>query len=42
MNDEEAILFIALGMGGDYVSIFSDLYKTAKELGVGQRLKFLG
>ena len=40
-NDDEKILLIALGMGGDYVALFSDLYKTAKELGVGQKLTFL-
>ncbi|MFC1803229.1 ornithine cyclodeaminase family protein [Thermoproteota archaeon] len=40
-NDEETIIFIALGMGGDYVAIFSDLYKTAKELEVGNKLTFL-
>lgn len=41
VNDEETILFIALGMGGDYVALFSDLYNTAKDLGVGQKLKYL-
>lgn len=41
VNDEETILFIALGMGGDYVALFSDLYNTAKNLGVGQKLKYL-
>ena len=40
-NDEETIVFIALGMGCDYVAIFSELYKKAKELGLGQKLKFL-
>ncbi len=41
VNDDETILLIALGMGGDYVALFSDLYKSAKELGVGQKLTFL-
>ncbi|GAH61605.1 unnamed protein product, partial [marine sediment metagenome] len=40
VNDDETILVIALGMGGDYVALFSNLYKTAKEMGVGQKLKF--
>jgi ornithine cyclodeaminase/alanine dehydrogenase-like protein (mu-crystallin family) len=41
-NNDEIILFIALGLGGDYVTLFSDIYRRAKELGVGQKLKFLG
>jgi ornithine cyclodeaminase/alanine dehydrogenase-like protein (mu-crystallin family) len=41
-NDDEIILCIMLGMGGDYVALFSDIYRRAKELGVGHKLKFLG
>jgi ornithine cyclodeaminase/alanine dehydrogenase-like protein (mu-crystallin family) len=38
-NNEETILFIALGLGGDYVSIFSDLFRSSLDQRVGQRLK---
>jgi ornithine cyclodeaminase/alanine dehydrogenase-like protein (mu-crystallin family) len=36
---EETILFIALGLGGDYVSIFSEIFKTSLEQGIGQLLQ---
>jgi ornithine cyclodeaminase/alanine dehydrogenase-like protein (mu-crystallin family) len=38
-NVNETILFIALGLGGDYVSLFSYIFKSSLEQGVGQRLK---
>ena len=41
-NDEESILYVALGLGGDYATLFSYIYERALELGVGQRLKLLG
>ena len=41
VNNDETILFIALGMGGDYVALFSFLYETAKRRGLGHRLKYL-
>jgi ornithine cyclodeaminase/alanine dehydrogenase-like protein (mu-crystallin family) len=38
-NNYETILFMALGLGGDYVSIFSDIFRCSLEQGVGQRLQ---
>jgi ornithine cyclodeaminase len=38
-NNDETILFIALGLGGDYVSIFSDIFKSSLDQKVGQRLQ---
>jgi ornithine cyclodeaminase/alanine dehydrogenase-like protein (mu-crystallin family) len=38
-NNDETILFIAFGLGGDYVSIFSDIFRSSLEQGIGQRLK---
>jgi ornithine cyclodeaminase len=37
-NNDETILLIAYGLGGDYVSLFSDIFQRSLEQKVGQRL----
>jgi ornithine cyclodeaminase/alanine dehydrogenase-like protein (mu-crystallin family) len=40
-NDDERIVYIALGLGGDYVALFDYIYKRATKLGVGKTLKLV-
>jgi ornithine cyclodeaminase/alanine dehydrogenase-like protein (mu-crystallin family) len=36
---EEIIVYIALGIWGEYAAILPEVYRRAKALGLGQRLK---
>jgi len=40
-SDEEKILAICLGLGGDYAALFSYIYKEAIKRGIGQKLNLL-
>jgi ornithine cyclodeaminase/alanine dehydrogenase-like protein (mu-crystallin family) len=37
-TDEEVILYIALGIWGEYAAILPEVYRKAKRLGLGQSL----
>ena len=38
-SDDEIILYIALGIWGEYAAILPHVYRRAKELGLGRELK---
>lgn len=37
-SDDEVILYIALGVWGEYAAILPQFYRRAKELGLGTNL----
>jgi ornithine cyclodeaminase/alanine dehydrogenase-like protein (mu-crystallin family) len=41
-SDDESILCISLGLGGDYAALFSFIYKQAVKQNIGKRLKLIG